>query len=130
MPPALSNAASIIARTSLVSLFGTPLGRPWPDVLLLGIRKSPHFTLSVTAAYFGTQVRRWKGHHPAATVEIAASNDLDRTGPWVFESERGGRRGTARRPSRARDRCRGAEYPGVNRRLAGRARSHRRAYAR
>jgi hypothetical protein len=45
MPPALSNAASIIARTSAVSRFGVPFGLPWPDVLLLGIRKSPHFAL-------------------------------------------------------------------------------------
>ena len=27
------------------SLFGTPLGRPWPDVLLLGICLSAHFAL-------------------------------------------------------------------------------------
>jgi hypothetical protein len=26
-------------------LFGTPLGRPWPDVLLLGIRKYAQFAL-------------------------------------------------------------------------------------
>jgi hypothetical protein len=60
MPPALSNAASIIARTSAVSRFGVPFGLPWPDVLLLGIRKSPHFALPMSAAYFGTQTRRCK----------------------------------------------------------------------
>ena len=60
MPPALSNAASIIARTSAVSLFGVPFGLPWPDVLLLGIRKSPHFALPMSAAYFGTKTRRFK----------------------------------------------------------------------
>ncbi len=54
MPPALSNAASIIARTSTVSQFGVPFGLPWPDVLLLGIGKSPHFALSLSVFYFGT----------------------------------------------------------------------------
>jgi hypothetical protein len=51
MPPALSNAASIMARTSAVSRFGVPFGLPWPDVLLLGIRKSPHFALIVSRLF-------------------------------------------------------------------------------
>jgi hypothetical protein len=74
MPPALSKAASIIARTSAVSRFGVPFGLPWPDVLLLGIRKSPHFALSVSVFYFGTETRRCK---PADSVPLGEQLQID-----------------------------------------------------